>query len=142
MPTGYPSRQVILWVRATSSGGKPVRLLEGPVLPRLAGDGPVAEGGLAGQPGRMYAKVLEGLDGQLPAPYWKATRVKYDTRLMPDQVDRVRFLFERPQEELTVVARLLYRRFSKYLADQKSWPDNEVLITTKRWSSPDAADGP
>lgn len=78
----------------------------------------------------------------MPAPYWKATRVRYDTRLMPDQVDRVRF-FEAPQEELTVVARLLYRRFSKYLADHKSWPDNEVLITTKRWSSPGAAaDGP
>jgi len=81
-------------------------------------------------------------DGQLPAPYWKATRVLYDTRLMPDQVDRVRFLFEAPEAKLTVVARLLYRRFSKYLADQKSWPDNEVLITTQRWSSPGAADGP
>jgi hypothetical protein len=144
MPTGYPSRAVILWVRATTAGGEPLELREGPVLLPLAGDGPVAEGGLAGQPGKMYAKVLEGLDGQVPAPYWRVTRVKCDTRLMPDQVDRARFLFDRPDGEFTVVARLLYRRFSKYLADQKGWPDNEVLIATKRWPLPDAAavDGP
>ncbi len=142
MPTGYPSRAVILWVRATTADGKPARLLEGPVLPPLAGDGPVAEGGLAGRPGRMYAKVLEGLDGQLPAPYWKATRVKYDTRLMPDQIDRLRFRFARAEGDLTVEARLVYRRFSKFLADQKGWPDNEVPIVMKEWSTGRGDAGP
>ncbi|NQT16192.1 MAG: hypothetical protein HQ582_25770 [Planctomycetes bacterium] len=135
-PTGYPSRAVILWIRATTDEGRAVRLLEGPVLPPLAGEGPVADGGLAGQPGRIYAKVLEGLDGEVPVPYWKVNRLKYDTRLMPDQVDRARFLFARPPGNVTVVGQLIYRRFSKHLADQKKWPDNQFVVTTKRWATP------
>ena len=135
MPTGYPGRQLILWVRATDAKGRPLDLLEGPVLPPVAGQGPVNEGGLAGQPGRMYAKVLEGPDGQQPVPYWRPNRVAYDTRLLPDATDRVHFRFRRPHTEVTVEAQLIYRRFSKHLADQKGWPDNEFVVVTKRWSS-------
>ena len=90
------------------------------------------EGGLAGQPGRLYAKQLEGLDGTVPVPYWRPNRVAADTRLLPDATDRARFRFYRPQGEVTVVARLLYRRFSKHLADQKGWPGNECVVVTKK----------
>ncbi len=134
-PTGYPGRQLILWVRATDADGRPLELLAGPVLPPLAGEGPVEEGGLAGQPGRMYAKQLEGLDGAAPVPYWRPNRVAADTRLLPDATDRARFRFSRPQGEVTVVARLLYRRFSKRLADEKGWPDNEFVVATRKWFS-------
>jgi hypothetical protein len=136
MPTGYPSRALILWVSATTGDGEAVKLLEGPVLPPLAGDGPVAEGGLAGQPGRIYAKVFEGLDGQVPVPYWRVTRLKYDTRLMPDDVDRARFLFEPRPGKVSVAAQLIYRRFSKQVADEKKWPDNQFVVRTERWRTP------
>ncbi len=136
IPTGYPSRALILWVRAVSSDSRPLKLLQGPVLPPLAGQGAPAKGGLARQLGRMYAKVLESLDGRQPVPYWRPNRVKYYTRLLPDQTDRVRFLFRRPRGKATVVAQLIYRRFSKYLADQKGWPDNEFVVALERWSSP------
>jgi len=135
MPTGYPSRQLILWVHATDGQGRPLELLDGPRLPPLAGRGAVGEDGLAGQPGRMYAKLLEGLDGRQPVPYWTACRVQSDTRLMPDETDRARFVFRRfdRNEKVRVVGRLIYRRFSKQLADQKGWPDNEILVAQKRW---------
>ena len=139
MPTGYPDRALILWVRALDGSGKPADLLEGPVLPPVAGQGAAAEGGLAGEPGRMYAKILEGLDGRQPVPYWRPNRVKCDTRLLPDQTDRVTFRF-RPvkpaQGAVTIVAQLLYRRFSKFLADQKGWPDNELVVVTKQTTLP------
>ena len=133
MPTGFPSRALILCVSTADEDGRPLELLEGPVLPALAGEGEVADGNLAGQPGKIYAKVFESLDGQTPVPYWRVTRLKYDTRLMPDQIDHAQFLFRDPRAEFTVVARLIYRRFSKALADQKGWPDNEIVVATKRW---------
>jgi hypothetical protein len=126
---------LVLWVSATGTDGQALELVDGPVLPPLAGRGPVSQGGLAGQPGRLYAKVLEGLDGTVPVPYWRPNRLKYDTRLLPERTDRVRFRFQPAGGDVNVVARLIYRRFSKYLADQKAWPGNEVVIVTDEWSS-------
>ena len=134
-PTGYPSRQLILSVEATDATGKRVPLASGPVLPPAAGEGPASQGNLAGRPGWLYAKLLEGLDGRQPVPYWQPNRLKADTRLMPDETDRRRFRFPRSSDRLTVVARLIYRRFSKYIADEKGWPDNEFVVCQKRWTT-------
>jgi hypothetical protein len=133
-PTGYPSRQLILSVEATDAAGKPVPLRSGPVLPPAAGVGPTP-GDLAGRPGWLYAKLLEGLDGRQPVPYWQPNRLKSDTRLMPDETDRRRFRFARPPGRLNVVARLIYRRFSKAQADEKGWPDNEFVVCERRWTT-------
>lgn len=131
LPTGYPDRALILWLTAKDSHGGDLAVLEGPRLPLLAGKGRPEEGGLAGQPGKMFAKILQGLDGAMPVPYWVPNRVIADNRLLPDQTDRLRFRFRPPDGKAEIVARLIYRRFSKYLADQKAWPDTETLVDTK-----------
>ena len=130
-PTGYTSRAVILWVRAFDEQGQTLDLVDGPRLPPLAGEGPVEAGGLAGEPGWMYARVLEGLDGRQPVAYWHVNRVAYDTRLMPDATDRREFTFRSTARPAKVEAQLVYRRFSKYLADQKGWPENEYLLASE-----------
>ena len=132
-PTGHPSRALLVWIWATDGNGRPLEQVTGPVLPALAGDGPPQEGGLAGQPGKIYAKVLEDTDGNQPVPYWRVTRIAYDTRLKPDQVDRQEFTF-RNADGASLHARLIYRRFSKQVADEKGWVDNEILVQEVKWS--------
>jgi hypothetical protein len=72
------------------------------------------------------------------ADKWRPNRVAADTRLAPEGTDRARFRFRRTDGPVTVVARLIYRRFSKHLADQKGWPDNECVIVTARCCWPRA----
>jgi hypothetical protein len=131
LPTGYPDRALIVWIAAKDDHGGDLAVLDGPRLPVVAGQGRPEEGGLVGQPGRMYAKILQGLDGAMPVPYWVPNRVIADNRLLPDQTDRLRFRFRPAQGKAEIVARLIYRRFSKYLADQKAWSDNETLVDTR-----------
>ncbi len=133
MPTGYPDRALLLWVSATDADGTELPLLDGPRLPPVAGLGDPREGNLAGQPGQMYAKSLEGLDGTQPVPYWRPNRIAFDTRLQPDQSDRVRFRFGRPEGVPFVSVRLVYRRFPKAMAEQKGWPDNDLEIQHCDW---------
>ena len=68
-------------------------------------------------------------------PYWRVTRLAYDSRLLPDQPDRRTFTFS-PAAGAAVRVRLLFRRFSKPVADEKGWPDNEILIAERRWPEP------
>ncbi|MCR4412739.1 MAG: hypothetical protein NUV77_09980, partial [Thermoguttaceae bacterium] len=133
MPTGYPDRALLVWVSARDTKGRELALLDGPRLPPVAGIGNPREGNLAGQPGRMYAKSLEGLDGTQPVPYWRSNRVAFDTRLQPDQSDRLHFRFDHPQGAPLVSVKLLYRRFPKVMADQKGWPDNDLEIEHCDW---------
>lgn len=128
LPTGYPDRALIVWIAAKDAQGRDLGALEGPRLPPAAGDGEPEKGGLFAKPGKMYAKALQGLDGAMPVPFWVPNRVIADTRLLPDQADRLQFRFRAPQGRAEIVARLVYRRFSKYLADQKGWPDTETLV--------------
>ncbi len=131
LPTGYPDRALIVWVAAKDAHGNDLAVLDGPRLPPLAGQGKPEEGGLSGQPGTMYAKILQGLDGSIPVPYWVPNRVASDNRLLPDQTDRLQFRFRPPEGAAEIVARLIYRRFSKFLADQKAWPDSQTLVDAK-----------
>jgi hypothetical protein len=140
MPTGYPDRALLLWVSATEANTRDLPLLDGPRLPSIAGLGDPREGNLAGQPGRIYAKSLEGLDGTQAVPYWRPNRVAFDTRLQSDQADRVRFRFDRPQGAPSVSVKLLYRRFPKAVADHKAWPDNDLEIHHCVW--PTGGPGP
>jgi hypothetical protein len=134
-PTGHPSRELLLWVEALGGDGRPLTQRAGPVLPPLAGQGGIAAGGLAGQPGWLYAKVFEDLEGRQPVPYWRVTRLAYDSRLQPDQPDRRTFRFA-AAPGASVRVRLLFRKFSKPIADEKGWADNEIPIAERRWPEP------
>jgi hypothetical protein len=120
VPTGFVDRQLIL-VLEPIGGDSTKRLLNGPILD------PVAGARLAGQPGRLYAKVLRDFDGHSPAPFWRADPdYLLDTRLKPGESDTNVWTF--PPQTRAVRVRLLHRRFWQSVADVKGWTDNETSI--------------
>jgi hypothetical protein len=67
-PTGISLRNAILWITATLDG-QPLAQVAGPTIPFWASDDVPGDqpGDLAGQPGKGFAKVLEGrINGQGP----------------------------------------------------------------------------
>ncbi|HKI31377.1 MAG TPA: multiheme c-type cytochrome [Gemmataceae bacterium] len=123
LPTGYIDRHLILVAEAVAADGRPLPLRDGPVLSSVAGKG------LAGRPGKLYAKLLRDFDGHSPAPFWKADPEAADTRLTPGQPDRLTFVF--PGETTGLRLRLLYRRFWQQVADEKRWPDKEIVVAER-----------
>ncbi|MBS0208249.1 MAG: carboxypeptidase regulatory-like domain-containing protein [Planctomycetes bacterium] len=128
VPTGHPSRNMILWLEARTAEGGTLEQTSGSKLPALAGVGPRDAGALAGRPGKLYAKVLEGPRGEQPIAYWQDNRLAYDSRIAPDTVDRQDFVFAASASKVVITARLLFRRFYWAEAAEKSWPDNELLV--------------
>lgn len=123
VPTGFIDRHVLLVAEAFGAGGEPLPPGDGPVLP------PVAGKALAGKPGKLYAKLLKDLDGHSPAPFWKADPDATDTRLTPGEPDRVTFTF--PGGAARLRLRLLYRRFWRQVAEEKHWPDDEIVVAER-----------
>ena len=67
-PTGISLRNAILWITATLNG-QPLTQVAGPTIPFWASDDVPGDqpGDLAGQPGKGFAKVLEGrINGHMP----------------------------------------------------------------------------
>jgi hypothetical protein len=90
---------------------------------------------LAGQPGRLYAKLLRDEQGRSPAPFWRAgADDPVDTRLTPGQVDRSRYLFPAGLAHLRV--RVLYRRFWEEVARAKGWPDRDLTVHERVFAAP------
>lgn len=130
VPTGYIDRQVILVVEATDAAGRPVAPLDGPLLPKPAG-------GLAGKPGRLFAKVLDDPDGHAPAPFWWSGGDLRDTRLWPERPETITWRF--PDAARSVRLRLLYRRFWEEVAEAKGWPSVETVVRERALPLPPAA---
>jgi hypothetical protein len=122
LPTGFIDRNLLLVVEGLDRQGKPTHLLAGPKLPPSAGRA------LAGSPGYLYARQLRTQDGH-PLPFWLAHEEPEDTRLFPGRLDRRQFRFA--ADTASVRVRLVYRRFWQEVAENKGWPDNEVLIIAK-----------
>jgi len=120
VPTGFVDRNVVLVVEAVGAAGQPLALLSGPKLPPSAGRS------VAGRAGRLYAKLLRGPRGEAPVPFWLDLAEAEDTRLAPGRPDRSEYAF--PGEAARVRVRLLYRRFWPQVADERGWPDNEVVV--------------
>jgi hypothetical protein len=93
---------------------------------------PVAGKELAGRAGKLYARLLKDFDGRSPAPFWKADPDAVDSRLTPGEPDRVTFAF--PNGTTRLRLRLLYRRFWQQVADEKRWPDNEIVVAERQVS--------
>jgi hypothetical protein len=123
VPTGFIDRHLLLVVQALDAKGKPLPLRDGPRLPAAAGKT------MAGQPGKLYAKLLKDEDGYSPAPFWRADSDPVDTRLTPGKPDSARFQF--PGETSHVRVRVIYRRFWREVAEAKKWPDDEFVAAEK-----------
>jgi nitrate/TMAO reductase-like tetraheme cytochrome c subunit len=126
LPTGFIDRHLLLVVEAFGADGQPLPPKDGPVLSAVAGKA------LAGRPGKLYAKLLKDFDGHSPAPFWKADPDAVDTRLTPGEPDRVTFTFAEGTARLRL--RLLYRRFWQQVAEEKHWPDHEVVVAEQELS--------
>lgn len=122
VPTGFADRQVILLVEAFDGAGQRIELLDGPRLPKSAGN-------WANLPGVLYAKQLVGENQRTPAPFWLPIFKSLDTRLHPEQTDRRVFTFAEPPNRVKV--QLWYRRFWQEVADARGWTDNDTLIAER-----------
>jgi len=120
VPTGFVDRHLILVVEGFGTDDKPLPRLTGPRLPAAAGTK------LVGQPGLLFAKLLEDEHGHSPVPFWREAAEPVDTRLRPGRVERV--VFEFPAGTARLRVRLLYRRFWEEVTRSKGWPDEDVVV--------------
>ena len=143
-PTGISIRNAILWMTATLNG-QPLAQVSGPTIPfwgsdDVPGDQP---GDLAGQPGKGFAKVLEGrINGQgpvvRPVLFIDAENVYAQTTIPSGTVDTTEVEFAIPSgtpvgAEVEVTAVLLYRRACCSCAAVKSALAAPERPETKRW---------
>ena len=105
------------------------------MIPEWGGVGPTADD-YAGRPGKGYAKVLEERwTGIVPtAAYWRPTILREDTRLPAGAADVTRYEFAGPggSRDVTIAAKVVYRRAFKDLAIRKGWQAPDILMATSR----------
>lgn len=131
VPTDFPLRQMILLVQASAANGQPVELLKGSTIPEYGGVGDPLQGYYAGLPGKIYMKVLQELWTQVypSGAYWNPTIVLSDNRLSAFEIDNNTFVFAAPETgPLIIDIRLIYRRATKELMDQKVWDTPDILM--------------
>ena len=131
VPTGMPIREILLVVEVEpADGGAPLELRTGPTIAPRGGD-------LAGQPGVVFAKSMGDDAGELTFAFWDATQILEDTRLALGErrEDELRFAVDR-DVDVTVRARLVYRRASQLLAEQKGWETADQEIGLEEASLP------
>lgn len=124
IPTDAPLREMILVVEALDKTGRPLTLSQGPVLPAWSGD-------YAGQPGKMFSKVLrDKLSGEMPtAAYWRPVEIVQDTRLAALATDTTRYTFDLPAGNAAQVrVRLVFRRANQALMRIKGWTDPDIAM--------------
>jgi hypothetical protein len=120
VPTGFVERQLLLVVESFDDAGRPVRVIEGPRLPAVAGRE------FADKAGRVYARLLKDERGMAPAPFWRSLPEPDDTRLVPDVPDVRRFTFAGEAARLRV--RVLHRRFWAATSESKGWAQRDVVV--------------
>ncbi|MEO8197373.1 MAG: IPTL-CTERM sorting domain-containing protein [Thermoanaerobaculia bacterium] len=133
-PTGISIRNAILWITASLDGQSLVQVA-GPTIPfwgsdDVPGDQP---GDLAGQPGKGFAKVLEGrINGQgptvWPVLFIDAEGVYSQSTIPSGSVDTTEVEFTvppgtAPGSTVEVTAVLLYRRAWRAVAVTKGWTE-------------------
>lgn len=135
VPTGETMRSVLLRLDARDESGKPLKMIEGQRLPAWAGTVGAGQGNAAGQPGAVFARVLRDAEGHLNVPFWRATAVASDTRIRPKTTVTLtyRFAVEKPDDEPTATADLIYRPAHASLAASKKWDAPDIPITSVVW---------
>ena len=135
-PTGVDVRNAVLVVEAFVND-EPLDQLSGDRVPAWANDDEAVmqEGDFGGLAGRGYAKVLEGrINGQgepvSPVNFIDAETLVSKTTIPAGQTDQGLFTFELPLgsvpgDELTVRARVVYRRVWRAIAVTKGWAEQD-----------------
>jgi hypothetical protein len=116
-------RSLILVVEVRDANGDLLQLLDGSVNPDFSGV-------YAGVAGKTYAKVLrDDLTGEIPTvAFWRPVTIVDDNRIPALATDATEYLFEAPDDDVTVHIRLLFRRAFDELAHLKGWDDPDILM--------------
>jgi hypothetical protein len=142
-PTGVPMRNMILLVDVIDREGKNLEYLDGPVVPEWGGVGSPEENNFAGLPGKGFAKILADIPKnypklstniKMPTPHWRQAVIVSDNRIPARETDASRYRFRigvQAKEDVTVHARLIYRRAFKEWIDAKKWPLKDLEIATE-----------
>jgi len=79
---------------------------------------------LAGRAGLGFAKITVSADETDNVPFWRAVDLRSDSRLAPDETQACEHRFALPaglDGDVTVTARLVYRKTFVELADERGW---------------------
>ena len=131
VPTDFPLRQVILVIDVLDEEGNKIELSEGETIPFYGGEGNQKLGYYAGQTGKIFMKVLQELWTEVypSGSYWNPTRIMSDNRLSPFKTDTSAYTFDISGSKTVFVnIRLLFRRATKELMDQKGWDVPDILM--------------
>ena len=131
VPTDFPLRQVVLVIDVLDEEGNKIELSEGEIIPFYGGEGNPKLGYYAGQPGKIFMKVLQELWTEVypTGSYWNPTRTMSDNRLSPFETDTSAYTFDISGSKNVIVnIRLLFRRATKELMDQKGWDVPDILM--------------
>ena len=124
VPTGVTVRNMILLVEATrDSDGLELTHTGTQVIDDLGGVGDPTLGYFAGLPGKLFAKLIEDAGGNAPTFFTDAVAIRFDTRIPALATDSTQYTFDLPPgtENVSVRARLIYRRAFRVLVDAKAW---------------------
>ena len=123
VPTDHPGRHLILLVEAVNQEGEQLPLLSGPRIPEWAGD-------LGGNPGTIYAKILEdALTGEYPVVnYWNPTLIHSDNRIPANQTQNEDLVFQMPGESVEINIQILFRRLFQPIAEDYGWDLDEIIM--------------
>lgn len=127
VPTGVTIRNMILVVEASrAADDAPLVHTGDQVVHDLGGVGDPADGYYAGLAGKLYGKVNHDADGNGPVFFTDATGIQFDSRIPALATDTTSYTFEAPAQggEVTVRARLIYRRSWRALVDAKGWTED------------------
>lgn len=135
IPTGETMRSVLLTLDVRDESGRELELIQGPRLPDWAGSDSGGSGPQGGQPGTVFARVLQDAKGTLNVPFWKATGIASDSRIRPKTTVKLSYQFalRDPDEEPEATATLVYRPAHRSLAASKIWDTKDITITRSVW---------
>ena len=131
VPTDSPMRHLILLVQAVDEAGQPLELISGPLIPDWGGIGANDAGYYGGQPGTIYAKVLEELWTEITpsGAYWNPTRIVSDNRIAALETAVSDFAFlDSDNQAITVHVTLIFRRAFIELMEQKGWDVPDIIM--------------
>lgn len=124
LPTGINLRSMILLVEATrDSDSLPLASTGAQTVGPEGGVGDPALGYFSGLPGKIYGRFLEDALGGGPVPFTDAVAERFNTRIAPLMTDTTSYTFAAPPGggDVTVRARLIYRRAWRSVIDAKGW---------------------
>ncbi|MFC1552381.1 T9SS type A sorting domain-containing protein [Candidatus Latescibacterota bacterium] len=130
VPTGRPSRNMILLVEAKDSTSMPLTFINGDTVPWWGGKGDSKNGNFAGKPGKGFAKILEDFEGHAPSPAWRPSSILSDNRIAAFETDTSYYNFKIPSEiqSINISAKLVYRRFFKEWMDEKKFDIADITM--------------